>query len=186
MTFVGKAALPIADGDTGSLYDSTGKKKTALGAIQSPTLFEPNNTEVVFEKDGEDYSSPSKLNAWTLELNNLWQNANFINQSQQTIVQTQSEGNFSLTLPLESNAYEYLGEKGVITATITNSTPVGDYNYCFSFKFSFLWQAPESPSDTNGVWTIGLKGTITNTETTNTDRAVAIKFWKESNSSSED
>lgn len=185
VTFIGKAPEIIADGDSASLYNANGTKKATIGKIQSPTLFEPNNTEVVFEKDGADYSSPAKLNAWTFELNNLWSNANFINQSQQTIVQTQAEGNFSLTLPLESNAYQYLGEKGVISATISNSTPVGDYNYCFSIQFNFLWQAPESPSDTNGVWTIGLKGTVTNKETTNSDRAVVIKFWKESNTQSD-
>ena len=130
------------------------QSSTITPTVIQPTVYDPMKTTVSLGS-GE----PSKVNAWSVEVQGLWNIANYIDDTKQNLIQTMGSANFSLTLPLESPALTYLSEKGKKTCTITNET---DTNLGFTISFDFYWQAPDSPSDTNGLWTINLKGTIIN------------------------
>lgn len=123
-------------------------------------FFEPTNTKIYI-----DDHLVERVNAFSLSVDGIWDIGNFIDNDKQTILQTRVNGEFTITEPMvNTQTYSVWKGDGVQTVKIVNKTDIGTTRYWFTIEFKVMWQTPDSPGDTDNMWTVQNKATIIHDE----------------------
>ena len=97
----------------------------------------------------------TKLFKWSLSVSNLWTNVFFVGDEEPAnIAQGKIDASFSATVEADSTGLGLLSETGVLACVLKLGTAYP------SVSFDLMLEEPESFSDADGVYAIGLKGRV--------------------------
>ena len=97
----------------------------------------------------------TKLFKWNLSVSNLWTNVFFVGDEEPAnIAQGKIDASFSATVEADSTGISFLSETDRIACVLTLGTTYP------SISFDLMLEEPESFSDADGVYAIGLKGRV--------------------------
>lgn len=132
----------------------------ATAADGDTVFFQPDQTRIYI-----DDTEIQKVNAYEFNIDGIWNIANYINPQYQSIAQDRINGSFSMTIPLNSTAFGYFNDNAVHEVKIENNTVLGDKTYWFTIEFNTMLSTPDSPGDTDRLWTIKCNGAVIHDET---------------------
>ena len=117
----------------------------------------------------------NKVFNWSVSMDDIWSPVYFIGSVEPAnVAHVPSSGNFTINVPADDYALGMLGSLDTVPVEITNTQTVNGTTFGFKITFDVRLDEPDTFSDEEGVYAIGLKGKIMN----KTGKAVEVVITK--------
>lgn len=102
-----------------------------------------------------------KVFSWSVSMDNIWTPVYFIGSSEPSnIAQVPCNGDFTINVPADDYALGMLTSLDTIPVEISNTETLNGTTYGFKISFDVRFDEPDTFSDEDGVYAVGLKGKI--------------------------